>query len=57
MTNDAPDMIAKSDVLVVTTKEKEFSDLLKNVNGKLIIDLVYLDNEINKKENYFGINW
>jgi GDP-mannose 6-dehydrogenase len=57
MTNDALDMISKSDVLVVTTKEKEFSELLKNVDDKLIIDLVYLNNEIRKKGNYYGINW
>jgi GDP-mannose 6-dehydrogenase len=57
MINNASDMIAGSDVLVVTTKEKEFSDLLKNVDDKLIIDLVCMDGEIRKKENYYGINW
>jgi GDP-mannose 6-dehydrogenase len=57
MVNDAVEIISNSDVLIVTTKEKEFSTLLQNVEDKLIIDLVFLDNEITKKTNYYGINW
>jgi GDP-mannose 6-dehydrogenase len=57
MVPDAGEMISHSDVLVVTTKEKEFIEILKNVKNKIIIDLVYLDEDIRKMDNYFGINW
>jgi len=57
MVYNAAEIISASDVLVVTTKEKDFTSLIKDIADKLIIDLVYLDNEITKKDNYYGINW
>jgi len=57
MVPDVTELINTSDVLVVTTKEQEFVELLRNVNDKTIIDLVLLDEKLIGKENYYGINW
>lgn len=54
---DPAELIAKSDVIVISTKEKEFSCLLKNASGKVIIDFVNLDDEVKTFDNYIGINW
>ncbi len=54
---DLEEVIAKSDVLVINTKEKEFVERLKTVDNKLIIDFVRLGDEFLGKKNYKGINW
>jgi len=57
MVNNADTLIQTSDVIVVTTNEKEFPTILKPVNDKEIVDLVRLPAEIRAKKNYYGINW
>jgi GDP-mannose 6-dehydrogenase len=57
MVNNPADLIQTSDVIVVTTNEKEFSTVLNQVHDKKIVDLVRLPDEIRKKSNYYGINW
>lgn len=54
---DLEEVIHKSDVLVVNTKEKEFIERLKTVDNKIIIDFVRLGDEFLDKKNYRGINW
>jgi len=51
------EVISKSDVLVVNTKEKEFIERLKTIDTKIIIDFVRLGDEFLDKKNYMGINW
>lgn len=51
------EMIESVDVLIVNTKEPEFSDILLEINDKPIIDFVRINEELMKKDNYQGINW
>lgn len=58
LVNSFQNLVSSCDVLVIATKEKEFEELLEDINDKYMVDLVHLDNEIiQKKTNYFGINW
>lgn len=57
LTTDAEELIKNSDVIVINTKEKEFSDLLRNASDKVIIDLVNLNDEVKLFPGYTGVNW
>lgn len=57
MSGDLNKVIDQSEVIVVTTKEKEFIPALLEVKEKPIIDMVYLGKEFIAKDNYYGINW
>lgn len=57
MESDVEHLITNSELLVVSTREKEFDEILSNIQDKKIIDLVGLDKEFLNKPNYFGINW
>lgn len=57
LNSDLEEVISKSDVLVVNTKEKEFIERLKTIDNKIIIDFVRLGDEFLDKKNYRGINW
>jgi GDP-mannose 6-dehydrogenase len=59
ITDRSRELIAKSEVIVIVNKEKEFEDMLEeNLEGIVIYDLVKigLKNE-NVKKNYMGISW
>jgi len=57
MVNNAQKIIDTCDVIIINTKEKEFSPYLKKANEKIIIDMVRLDEELLNNPNYIGINW
>lgn len=57
LTDDVETLINNSDVIIINTKEKEFIHFLKNVENKIIIDMVRLDETILHQSNYVGINW
>ncbi len=57
LVDNPAELISESDIIIITTKEKEFDDILKDNEDKQIIDLVYLSAEIQQKGNYYGINW
>lgn len=57
MVNNAQKIIDTCDVIIINTKEKEFSPYLKKANDKIIIDMVRLDEELLNNPNYTGINW
>jgi GDP-mannose 6-dehydrogenase len=57
MSGDLQQVIAHSEVIVISTKEQEFSAALSKVVNKPIIDLVYLGKGFTEKENYYGMNW
>ena len=57
MESDIEQVISISELLVVSTREKEFDEVLRKKKKKKIIDLVGLDKELLNKPNYFGINW
>ncbi|SFD13150.1 nucleotide sugar dehydrogenase [Spirosoma endophyticum] len=57
LVKDASALVSWADVLVVSTKEPEFIDLLSKVTGKIIVDLVRLPIEMNPTNEYIGINW
>lgn len=57
MESDVEQLITNSELIVVSTREKEFDEILSNIQDKKIIDLVGLDKEFLNKPNYFGINW
>ena len=46
-----------SEVIIVSCKDKGCIGLLNSVKGKIIVDLIGLGKEIEKKDNYYGINW
>lgn len=55
--DDPAELVEKCDVIIVTTGEKEFIDVLDKVDDKIIIDFVRLDQRFIGRENYIGINW
>ena len=57
VTADLDDVCKNSDVLVVTNKEKDFEDVLKNYPNKIVIDLVRQWKEVNYDGKYEGISW
>ncbi len=57
MFDTAKKVIDKSDVIIINTKEKEFFPLLKEYPGKIIIDMVRLDESLLNNPDYTGINW
>jgi GDP-mannose 6-dehydrogenase len=57
MEGDVEHLIENSELIVVSTREKEFDEILRNIHDKKIIDLVGLDREFLNQPNYFGINW
>ena len=57
VTADLDDVCQNSDVLVVTNKEKDFEDVLKNYPNKIVIDLVRQWEEVNYDGKYEGISW
>jgi GDP-mannose 6-dehydrogenase len=57
MVNNAQKIIDTCDVIIVNTKEKEFIPYLQNLEEKIIIDMVRLDESLLDKSNYTGINW
>ena len=57
LVNSTEEIIEKCDVIVVNNKENEFTEILNNVNNKIIIDMVRLGENFLGKQNYTGINW
>ena len=57
LTSDPNEIINDSNVIVINTKEPEFFDLVKDIQDKIIIDFVRLDESLLSKGNYSGINW
>ncbi|MBN2612164.1 MAG: UDP-glucose/GDP-mannose dehydrogenase family protein [Bacteroidales bacterium] len=57
MCSNTDELVEKSDVLIVTNKEKEFIEVINSIENKPVVDLVYLDKSLVNKEGYYGINW
>jgi GDP-mannose 6-dehydrogenase len=57
LVSDPVQLINDCDVIVINTKESEFIKLVADIDNKIIIDFVRLDEAIISKSNYFGINW
>lgn len=57
VTDDLDSVCRESDVLVVTNKEKDFADVLKQYPGKIVIDLVRQWKEVEYDGRYEGISW
>lgn len=57
VTDDLKSVIEKSDVLVVTNKEREFADILQKYPNKIIIDLVRAWKEVDYNGIYEGLSW
>lgn len=57
VTDDLDEVCKKSDVLVVTNKEKDFVDVLKKYPGKIIVDLVRQWKEVDYDGIYDGLSW
>ncbi|HEY5370800.1 MAG TPA: nucleotide sugar dehydrogenase [Hanamia sp.] len=57
LVDNAQKIIDTSDVIIINTKEKEFIPFLRNLEDKIIIDMVRLDESLLNKSNYIGINW
>jgi GDP-mannose 6-dehydrogenase len=57
MVNNAQEVVEKSEVLIINTREKEFLSYLQHAEDKIIIDMVRLDDSLLNNPNYIGINW
>lgn len=57
VTADLDSVCRESDVLVVTNKEKDFAEVLKQYPGKVVIDLVRQWKEVDYDGRYEGISW
>lgn len=57
MIDDLKKIMDSCDVIIINTKEKEFIPYLNNLDDKIIIDMVRLDESLLNKSNYIGINW
>jgi GDP-mannose 6-dehydrogenase len=55
--SDPKQLINDCDVLIINTKESEFIPLVSDINNKIIIDFVRLNEAMILKSNYIGINW
>ena len=49
--------IEDADVIILSNKEPYFVDALKTCSGKVILDMVGLDDSIKDSNEYYGINW
>ena len=50
-------LIATSDVIIVSNKEKQFRESLQQTSGKIIIDMVRISETLRSNNTYIGINW
>jgi len=57
ISDDLDQVCLASDVLVITNKEKEFTDVPQRYPHKIIVDLVRQFREIDYDGNYEGISW
>jgi hypothetical protein len=58
MKSQISELMHESEIIIVNNKEKEYIDILTNVEwSHPIIDMVRLPQEIREKKNYKGINW
>jgi GDP-mannose 6-dehydrogenase len=58
MKSQISELMHESELIIVNNKEKEYIDLLMNVETEHpIIDMVRLPDEVRQKKNYKGINW
>lgn len=55
--DDPAELVEKCDVIIITTGEPEFIEVLDKVEDKIIIDFVRLDERFTGRDNYIGINW
>ena len=55
---DTPnDIVDNCDVIIINTREKEFIKYIKEIQDKIIIDLVRIDDRLLSRKNYIGVNW
>jgi GDP-mannose 6-dehydrogenase len=57
LVSDPAELINDCDIIVINTKEPEFVKLVSDLDNKIIIDFVRLNEAIISKSNYIGINW
>lgn len=54
--HDLDKVISEADVIVISNKEPMFEEALRQVNNKVIVDMVRLP-YLKENNNYLGINW
>lgn len=57
VTDNLDAVVSEADVLVVTNKEKEFTDIPARYPGKIIVDLVRMWDTIDYDGHYDGLAW
>ncbi|EKQ56947.1 MULTISPECIES: nucleotide sugar dehydrogenase [unclassified Clostridium] len=57
VTDDIDAVVSDSEVIVIANKEEEFKEVLRRYPGKIVLDLVRIDKEINYNGYYEGLNW
>lgn len=57
LVTDPQQLINDCEVIIINTNEPEFFSLVKNINDKIIVDFVRIDESLIHRSNYIGINW
>ncbi len=57
ISNDLLEVISQSEVIVISNKEKEFVDIIKNYPDKQFVDLVRMWQNVEDGVQYEGISW
>lgn len=57
LVDDIDQLIASSDVIIISNKEAQFQDALAKTSGKIIIDMVGIKQDVLRNNTYKGINW
>jgi len=50
-------LIDESEIIVISNKDKQYIEILKGIEDKVIVDLTNLHQYFGSKQNYFGFNW
>lgn len=57
LTNDVNKLIEECEVIIINTREPAFLELVQQMEDKVIIDFVRLDEALVANDKYVGINW
>jgi len=57
LTIDIQEAIAGAELVIVSSKDEQVVEILKDNNEKIIVDLVGVQVQIGNPDKYYGINW
>jgi GDP-mannose 6-dehydrogenase len=57
LTKDSQKLIRDCDVIIINNYEPEYLELVRELEDKVILDFVRVDENLLHKKNYIGLNW